>query len=378
MIRTYKGDVTMASTVGVIFSSINDEQVPELTKVRSKGSIPYGGRYRIVDFALSNMVNSGITTVGMITKNNYQSLMDHLGSGKEWDLARKEGGLILLPPYSDESEVLYKNRLGALKGATAFLKKCKEEFVVIADSDAIYKLDYSKVIAQHVETNSDFTMVYHKHKCGECNSYMMFDVDKSGRINAIDVNEKATGVKKHYINVFVARTSFLLNVLQTAVSRGFTSFSKDILIPGLKTYKIYGYEFDGYYCNIDSLKSYFKANMDLLNKDVREEIFGARDVYTKVNDAPPAKFTDTAKVKNSLVHDGCLIEGTVENCILFRGVKVGKGTTLKNCIIMSENVIGDNCNLSYVVSDKDTSISNGRTLAGCEQQPYFINKGSRI
>ena len=168
----------MASTVGVIFSSINDENVPELTKVRSKGSIPYGGRYRLVDFALSCMVNSGITTVGMITKNNYQSLMDHLGSGKEWDLARKEGGLILLPPYSDESEMLYRNRLEGLKGSTAFLKKCKEDFVVVADSDAVYKLDYSKVIDQHVKTNADITLVYHEHECGNPNSYLII-IDKN-------------------------------------------------------------------------------------------------------------------------------------------------------------------------------------------------------
>lgn len=368
----------MKSSVGVIFSSINDEHVPELTKVRSKGSIPYGGRYRLVDFALSNMVNSGITTVGMITNSNYQSLMDHLGSGKEWDLARKEGGLILLTPYSDESEVLYKNRLEALKGAMAFLKKCKEDFVVIADSDAVYKLDYSKVIDRHVANNADFTLVYHEHECGEKREYMMFETDKDNKINSIDVNIQGKGVQKYYINVFVARTSFLLGALQTAISRGFTSFSKDLLMPSMKAGRVYGYKLDAYYGNIDSLQSYFKANMDLLDKNVRAEIFGDRDIYTKVNDAPPAKFTDTAKVSNSLVHDGCIIEGTVENCILFRNVKVGRGSVLKNCIIMSENAIGENCNLSYVVSDKDSSIGNGRTLAGCEQKPYFINKGSKI
>lgn len=366
------------TTVGVIFSSINDEQVPELTKVRSKGSIPYGGRYRLVDFALSNMVNSGITTVGIITKNNYQSLMDHLGSGKEWDLARKEGGLILLPPYSDESEILYKNRLEALKGATAFLRKCKEDFVVIADSDAVYKLDYSKVIEQHVETNADITMVYHEHESESVKSYMLLETADDGRISSISVNVSDKGVRKHYVNVFVARTTFLLNIIQTAIARGYSSFSKDVLIPGLDTYKIYGYKLEGYYQNIDSLESYFRANMDLLNKETRKELFGNRDIYTKINDAPPAKFTESAKVTNSLVHDGCLIEGTVENSILFRGVKVGKGTVVKNCIIMSENVIGENCNISYVVSDKDSVISNGRTLAGCEQKPYFINKGSRI
>lgn len=368
----------MASTVGVIFSSINDENVPELTKVRSKGSIPYGGRYRLVDFVLSNMVNSGITTVGILTKNNYQSLMDHLGSGKEWDLARKEGGLILLPPYSDESEVLYKNRLEAMKGATAFLKKCKDDFVVFADSDAVYKLDYSKVIKVHVAHNADITMVYHEHECGETPTYLMLETDKEDRITAVDVNAKSSGLRKHYINVFVARTSYLLRLLQTSIARGFSSFSKDIIIPSIGSGKIYGYKLEGYYGNINSLKSFYKANMDLLDKNIRSEIFGDRDVYTKVNDAPPAKITGSAKVSNSLIHDGCLVEGTVENCILFRNVKVGKGAHLKNCIIMSENVIGENCNLSYVVSDKDSEIRAGITLAGCEQAPYFINKGSRI
>ncbi|MDE7379581.1 MAG: glucose-1-phosphate adenylyltransferase subunit GlgD [Clostridia bacterium] len=368
----------MASTVGVIFTSINDEHVPELTKVRSKGSIPYGGRYRLVDFVLSNMVNSGITTVGMLTKDNYQSLMDHIGSGKEWDLARKNGGLILLPPYSDESEILYTNRLEALKGAMAFLKKAKEDFVVIADSDAVYKLDYSKVVEQHVERNADITMVYHEHECGEDVSYMMFETEKDGKIKAVDVNVKGKGVKKHYVNVFVARTSYLLTLLQSAVARGLTSFSKDIVLNELKSGKVYGYKLEGYYGSVDSLQAYYKANMDLLDKQIRGEIFGGRDVYTKVNDAPPAKITEGAKVSNSLIHDGCLVEGTVENCILFRNVKVGKGTHLKNCIIMSENIIGEDCTLSYVVSDKDNTIGNGVTLAGCEQKPYFINKGTRI
>ncbi len=367
----------MNTTVGVIFSSINDERVPELTRVRSTGSIPYGGRYRLVDFTLSNMVNSGITTVGIITKNNYQSLMDHLGTGKEWDLARKEGGLILLPPYSDESEMLYKNRLEALKGSYAFLKKCNQDFVVISDSDAVYKLDYSKVIDYHVEHNADITLIYHEHE-SDSSSYLILDTDEDERVNVIEINAKRSGVRKHYMNVFVARTSFLLNIIQTAIARGYASFSKDILLPGLSTYKVYGYKFEGYYSNINSLESYFKSNMSLLDKNVRREIFGDRDVYTKVNDAPPAKFTESSKVKNSLIHDGCLIEGTVENCILFRNVRVCKGTVLKNCIIMSETYIGEDCNLSYVVSDKDCIISGGRLLAGCEQKPYFIGKGTRI
>lgn len=368
----------MATTVGVIFSSINEEDIPELTKVRSTGSVPYGGRYRLVDFALSNMVNSGITTVGMITKNNYQSLMDHLGSGKYWDLARKEGGLILLPPYSDETETLYKNRLEALKGATAFLKKAKEDFVVLADSDAVYKLDYSKVIDAHIKNNADITMVYHEHEIQKSHYYLTFETDSNDKITDIQINPTFGGVKKNYINVMVARTSFLLRLIQDAIQHGYTSFGKDILSPGVKTYNLYAYKFDGYYANINSLNSYFKANMDLLNKKVRQEIFGDRDVYTKVNDSAPAKFADTAIVKNSLVSDGCIIEGTVENCVLFRGVKIGKGAVVKNCILMTDNIVGENCNLSYVVSDKNSVIRDNRVLAGCEVQPYFINKGTLL
>lgn len=368
----------MVSTAGVIFSSLNEESIPELTKVRSIGSIPYGGRYRLVDFALSNMVNSGITTVGMITKNNYQSLMDHLGSGKDWDLARKEGGLILLPPYSGDSETLYNNRLEALKGATAFLKKAKEDFVVVADSDAVYKLDYSKVIEFHIKKNADLTLVYHEHEIKKSHYYITFDTNKDGRITELEINSTASGVHKNYINVMVARRSFLLRLIQNAIQCGYKSFGREILSSNVKTMKLYGYKHEGYYENIDSLKSYFKSNYDLLNKEIRNEIFGERDVYTKVNDSAPAKFTETAKVKNSLVSDGCFIEGTVENCILFRGVKIGKGTVLKNCIIFSENIIGENCNLQYVVSDKDCFITDNRVLAGCELQPYFINKGSRI
>ncbi len=370
--------MNMASTVGVIFSSINEENVPELTKVRSIGSIPYGGRYRMVDFALSNMVNSGITTVGMITKNNYQSLLDHLGSGKNWDLARKEGGLILLPPYINGTETLYRNRLEALKGATSFLKKAKEDFVVLTDSDAAYKLDYSKVIDYHVEKNADITMVYHEHPVRKTHYYMTFDTDKNGRITELEINPSASGVKKNFINVMVARTSFLLRLIQNAIQHGYTSFGRDILSPNLKTLNLYAYKLDSYYANIDSLASYFKANMDLLDKNIRNELFCDRDVYTKINDSAPAKFTATAKVKNSLISDGCLIEGTVENCILFRGVKIGKGATVKNCILMSENIIGENCNLAYVISDKDSVIRDNRVLAGCEMQPYFINKGSLI
>ncbi len=368
----------MSTTVGVIFSSINDEIVPELTRVRSISSIPYGGRYRIVDFALSNMVNSGITTVGILTKKNYQSLMDHLGSGKNWDLARKEGGLILLPPYSDESEILYKNRLEALKGATSFLKKSNAEYVVLSDADAVYKLDYSKIVDYHISKNADITLAYHEHVSTGVRAYMAFETNSDGRITRIDVDTASDDKRKNYLGVMVARKSFLLGIIQKAIKCGYKSLSKDILSKELDALKIYGYEYSGYYASIHSLSAYFKSNMDLLNKNVRSELFADHDIYTKVNDSAPAKICADARVKNSLIADGCLIEGTVENCVLFRGVKIGKGSVVKNCILMSENSVGDNCNLAYVISDKDNVISSDTTLAGCASQPYFLHKGSNI
>ena len=176
----------------------------------------------------------------------------------------------------------------------------------------------------------------------------------------------------------VARTSYLLRLIQDAIQHGYTSFGRDILSPGVKSLNLYAYKLEGYYENISSLVSYFKANMELLDKKVRSEVFGERDVYTKVNDSAPAKFAESASVKNSLISDGCVIEGTVENCVLFRGVKIGKGTTVKNCILMTDNIVGENCNLAYVVSDKNSVIRDNRVLAGCDVQPYFIHKGSLI
>ena len=176
----------------------------------------------------------------------------------------------------------------------------------------------------------------------------------------------------------VARRTYLLRLVQDAIQHGYTSFGRDILSPGVKSLNMYAYKLEGYYASITSINAYFNANMDLLNKNIRNEIFGDRDVYTKVNDSAPAKFLSEAKVRNSLISDGCVIEGEVENCILFRGVKIGKGAVVKNCILMTDNIIGDGCNLAYVVSDKNSVIRDGRVLAGCEIQPYFINKGSLI
>ena len=366
------------SAVGVIFSNIHDENLPELSRHRTMASIPFGGRYRLIDFALSNMVNSGIDTVGIVTKTNYQSLIDHLGSGKDWDLARKDGGIILLPPYSDETDVPYVSRLEALKGVTGFLNRRKEDYVVISDCDGIARIDISDVIRFHERKGADITMVYHEETDVESSYYITLQPGEDDRIRGLKINPRIKGKDNLYINIMVMSREFLINTIQDAVQRGFSSFGRDILTKNVDTLKIYGYKFRGYYAGISSIQRYYRHSMELLQKNVRDELFGARDIYTKVRDSAPSKYIDGAVVKNSLISDGCLIEGTVENCILFRGVKVGKGSVIKNSIIMQDTVIETGVQLDCVITDKNVVIRDRRHLAGCEALPYFVSKGRML
>lgn len=367
------------SAVGVIFSNIHDENVPELSRQRTMGSIPFGGRYRLIDFALSNFVNSGITTVGVITKNNYQSLMDHLGSGKDWDLARKTGGLILLPPFgATNTEGLYRNRLEALKNITGFLNRRNEDYVVLSDCDGVFRMDFSDVIDYHEEKGADITLVCHDEELETTSGYTAVKADDGGRVTDIRINSMLRGKNKFYINVMVLGRSFLIDLINDAVAHGYKSFREDIILKNTKSLKIYAYDFNGYHVSIDSLGTYFKHNMALLKKSVRDELFGARDIYTKVRDSAPSKYGENSSVRNSLISDGCVVEGTVENSILFRGVKIGKGAVVKNSIIMQDSVIGEKVITDCVITDKNVVIRDNRILAGCDVQPYFIPKGTMI
>ena len=369
-----------ASAIGVIFSNMHEETVPELVRRRTMASIPFGGRYRIIDFALSNMVNSGISTVGLMTNNNYRSLIDHIGSGKDWDLARKDGGIILLPPFSEKHDKLYTTRLEALGSLTGFLSRRKEKYVVLADCDGVAKIDIAKIIDYHENKSADITLVTHFGKVGNRKEFMLVTPDETGRVKELQLSPHVKdGTKENiFINIMVINRQFLLNIVEDSVTHGFSSFESDILVKQLNSLKIYSYDFQGYYAGIDSMTAYYKHNMELLDKEVRDELFGDRDIYTKVRDSAPSKYGESAMVKNSLISDGCVIEGVVENSILFRGVKVGKGTVVRNSIIMQDNIIGENTSLDCVITDKNVVISDSKTLCGCSELPYFIQKGTRL
>lgn len=363
------------TAVGVIFSSMNEENLPELSGHRTLASVPFGGRYRMIDFPLSNMVNAGITTIGVVTKSNYQSLLDHIGSGKEWDLARKDGGIMLLPPYIDENDAIATTRLEALKGVLGFLNRRNEDYVVLSDSDTIAHFDIQEIIRYHEEKRAEITMVSHHGPVEKTHYYMTIDSDADGRVTNLKINPTDEEEADVYVNIMVLDRQYLINLVSNAITCGYTSFSRDILSKRHDSIRIYNYCYQGFCATLTCMASYYKHNMALLNSDVRKELFGARDIYTKVKDSAPSEYGTNAKVSNALVSDGCVIEGTVVNSILFRGVKVAKGAVVENCILMQDTIVGENTKLNCVITDKNVVIRDKRTLSGCEELPYFIQKG---
>lgn len=367
--------------VGIIFSNIHDKNVPELARIRTLGSIPFGGRYRLIDFPLSNMVNSGIDTVGIITKNNYQSLMDHVGSGKDWDLARKDGGLIILPPYGDlSSSSLYNSRLEALKGITNFLFRADEEYIVMTDCDSVCRLDYNEILEYHIANRADITLVYKKRaaESGETDE-TTFDFN-GNRIVGVNYKHNLDDKKVDnvFMNVVILKRTLLQNIVMDSISHNKNHFVSDVIAENLSSMNIIGYEHKGFYAGIKSLQAYFESNLALLDPKVKHEVFGDRSVFTKIRDSAPTKYGYNAKIKNSLIADGCIIEGTVENSVLFRNVKVGRGAVIKNSVVMQNTVLGENCKLDCIITDKNVTVTDRKTLSGCKNHPFYISKGIMI
>lgn len=362
--------------LGLIFSNIHDSESFEVTEQRTIASTPIGGRYRLIDFPLSNMTNAGIHSIGVVTKNNYQSLMDHVGSGKEWDLARKKGGLVILPPYG-VSDKVYNTRLEAIKGIISFIKFSSADYVVLTDCYNVCNIDYKEAFKYHIKKEADITCIYHEHSLYNGVTYgKEFTLNEDGRITKMDLNITHSGLGKLSIDTWIMKKSLLIDLINEAVSTNAHSFNRDIIYRNLNNYRIYGYEYKGYFGNICDLKSYFNVNMDLLNLDVRGELYfvPGRAIYTKVRDSAPTKYYESSKVVNSLIADGCEIEGEVYNSVIFRGSKVSKGCVIKNCILMQDTIVSEGISLEYVVTDKNVKISNKKELKGNIDDLVYVKK----
>ncbi|MCQ2770497.1 MAG: glucose-1-phosphate adenylyltransferase subunit GlgD [Clostridia bacterium] len=376
------------STAGIIFSNIHDENIAELTRIRTIGSVPFGCRYRLIDFALSNMVNSGISNVRVLANSNYNSLIDHIGSGKDWDLSRRSGGVKLFPPnvlaHGNYGTTNYTTRLGILRSLSAMVSNLKDDYVVLTDCDAICNVDFNAIVKEHIKSGADMTLAVKSfdvdRETARRNTFVKSDSD--GRIvDVLAYPDDFEGVADMLLNIIVMSKKSLYDIVSLAQVHNYNSLTKDIIARylGEKVFKIYRY--DGYFACMSSLDHYFKENMQLLsNKQTYSELFDipSRPILTKVRNSPPTYYGEGAVVKNSLIADGCTIEGTVENCILFRGVKIGKGTVAKNSILFQDVFTGENVSLNCVIADKNVVLRDGLVLYGCEKLPIYIEKGQYL
>lgn len=374
-------DVNMGNVLGLVFANMHDTTLGDMTKNRTMGSVMFGGRYRLIDFPLSNMVNSGISEVGVITKSNYQSLLDHLGSAREWDLARKKGGLYILPPFGNVESTLYRGRIEALYGAMSFIKHSRAKYVILSDCDVVTNIDYKPIVAAHIESGADITAVAHTgvYSSDDIKTSTVFNVDADKNVTSVLINPDISGTCTTSLNVFVMSMDFLIETVNDAMARGNVSFERNILQEKCRELKIKIYEYDNYFSKLNSPESYFKSNMALLEPENARKLFvPKRSIYTKVSDNAPVKYDLDSKVSNSLVADGCIIEGEVENSVLFRGVKVGKGAKVENCILMQGTVVGDNAELNYLITDKNVSICENHILTSSPQYPMYVGKGASV
>ena len=372
--------------LGVIFPNSYDGLVPELVKERLMASIPFASRYRLVDFAISSMARAGIDNISLIARENYLSLMDHLGSGREWDLARKNGGLNVIPPYAQKAIKVYNGRVEALESIKSFLVSQKEKYVVMSDANIAANLNYGEIINAHKKSGADVTVVYRKQEIPETfkkplgtNHDLYYTLDLEGnRVSQIFVNSKREGEVNFSMNVYVIERELLIRLIDEAYVLGFTCFERDVLAPQIDMLDIQGYCYEGYAAHIYDMKSYFDENMKLLKEENLKGLFGPGQVYTKIRDDNPTRYIKGAKVSNVMAADGCVIEGEVENSVLFRGVKIAKGAKVKNCVLMQDTVVGEGVNLEYVITDKDVTITSGKSLVGTDSFQVYVAKKQTV
>jgi glucose-1-phosphate adenylyltransferase len=366
---------------GIIFAYSSNVRLKELTEHRTATSIPFGARYRVIDFMLSNMVNAGIPDIGVIMHDNYQSLLDHLGSGKDWDLSRKRGGLRLLPPFAyaggRRDTASYRGRLEALYAVTRYISYIRQEYVVLADGNLIVNLPLEDIFEQHLQTGADITCVCLSHEPGhESDAYLR--TDKKGQVTGVllsDLDEKAIPC----VGVYLLSKKLLENILLDCAAHNHVNFSRDVLQRMQSQLNIMTYIHKGFSARPQSVADYFKRSMALLRPEVRKDLFSrSRPIRTKVRDEASTYYAPDSRVRRSVVADGCTIMGDLENCVVFRGVVVEEGAKLKNCILMQDTRIERDVDLSCAITDKEVVVTKGRALKGQDSYPIAISKGSVV
>ena len=368
------------NAMGIIFA--NDASIGTLTEKRTMASLPFGGRYRQVDFALSNLTCAGVRHVGIITRHSYQSLLNHVGDGEEWGLEMAEGGLEYLTPYAQTTTDTYRGKLESLNSAMDFLEFGDEDYVVMVDSAIISNIDLDKVVASHVASGKTITVVT---KAGICNGEkkidLAFKLDENGQIIRVVCDYAANPEYLASMDIFVVNKKYLIEAVKGCVARGLYHMDRNLVMGGWNndqvTINIYQHE--GVAMFNESLIEYYKNTLSLVKKEVRDDIFGAaHPVYTKVRDRVPTYYGADCEIEDAVIADGCLLEGKVEESVLFRQVTVEEDAEVENCIIMNDCVIGKGAELKYVILDKEVTVSPGAKLYGTKEHPVVIKKGEVV
>ena len=370
------------SALGIIFPNSYDSLVPELVNVRLMASIPFASRYRLIDFTLSSMTHANIDNISVMVNNNYHSLMDHLDSGREWDLVRKNGGLHIFPPFAEKESKPYIGRVTALANILDFLRDEKEKYVIMTDTNIVVNFDFRAMLKAHIDSGADVTIAYNEQELPESvmtyqsndkGFYYTFDIEE-GRVKKIYVNPRVPGVQNFAMNIFIIEREMLIDLINTAFVRGQEFFERDVLLPRLNKLNVQAYKYEGYVARICDMKSYFDENMKLLDDYNLDALFSGSQIYTKIRDDNPTRYIEGARVSNVMVADGCVIEGEVEDSILFRGVRVAKGAKVKNCILMQDTVVEAGANVEYLIMDKNVTITAGKEMKGTGTFPVYIDK----
>ena len=368
------------NVMGIIFT--NDATMGELTNKRTMASIPFGGRYRQVDWALSNLACAGVRHVGIISRHSYQSLMNHIGDGEEWGLELEEGGLEFLTPYAQSTVGTYRGKLESINNAMDFLEYGEEdEMVVMIDSAVLSNIDLKAVVAAHVASGKDVTVVT---KAGVCNGEKKIDLALKvvdGEIKDMVVDYAAGEDYVASMDIFVLSKKFLVKAVKEMIARDKFHMDRDLVMGGWNhgVVSVNTYAFEGVALYNESVEEYFANSMALIDKDIRKDIFnGAHVIYTKVRDRVPTYYGTECEVEDCLVADGCMLEGEVENSILFRQVSVAKGAEVEDCILMNDCVVGEGAELKYCILDKNVTVTPGAKLIGTKKNPIIVKRGETV
>ncbi|WP_250672894.1 glucose-1-phosphate adenylyltransferase subunit GlgD [Paraclostridium ghonii] len=366
--------------MGIINLNKKGDNLKELSDSRVLGSIPIGGRYRIIDFALSNMVNAGMKNIGIFSDQKYRSLTDHLGNGSHWDLSAKNDGLFVFSPENTKKQICRAIKKGDIHNIFSnidYIEKSKQEYVLISPSYMICNIDYKKSLNYHKLSGDDITIIY-KNVDNADEDFIgttILNINDKNQISSMGINIGRKSNVDISMDMYIMKKSLLIDMIYDAVSTGEYTNIEDYINESLEKINIGAYQYSGYLKCINSTKSYFETNKDLLNVDVANELFYSdRKVFTKEKNEQPTLYTETSNVKNSFVATGCVIEGEVQDSIIFRKVHVKKGSVIKNSIVMQNSTIQENVKLDNVILDKNVFISRDKELKGDIKLPLVVEK----